>query len=155
MIETRTLFLRKMTKLGFLHCTNAPTEDAMRALPDVDAPTNERCLKTVVLFHDESTFMANEDQPTQWGMKGEKMMKPKSKGAGIMVSDFIDEHNGFLALSDDEHEAAKASKPHIRKYAREFLEYGESREGYWTRDRFIALASRLGVRSQQLPCCHG
>ena len=136
-IETRTLFLRKMIKLGFLHFTNAPTEDAMRALPDVDAPTNERRLKTVVLFHNESTFMANEDQPTQWGMKGEKMMKPKSKGAGVMVSDFIDEHNG-LALSDDEHEAVKASKPHIRKYAREFLEYGESREGYWTRDRFIA-----------------
>ena len=40
-IETRTLFLRKMTKLGFLHFTNAPTEDAMRALPDVDAPANE------------------------------------------------------------------------------------------------------------------
>ena len=141
-IETCTLFLRKMTKLGFLHFTNAPTEDAMRALPDVDAPTNERRLKTVVLFHDESTFMPNEDQPIQWGMKGENMMKPKSKGAGIMVSDFIDEHNGFLALSDDEHDAVKASKPHIRKYAREFLEYGESREGYWTRDRFIAQMHR-------------
>ena len=133
-IETRKLFLRKMTKIGFLHFTNAPTEDAMRALPDVDAPTNETRSKTVVLFHDESTFMANEDQPTQWGMKGEKMMKPKSKGAGIMVSDFIDEHNGFLTLSDDEYEAAKASNPNIRKYAQQFLEYGESREGYWTRD---------------------
>ena len=42
--------------------------------------------------------MSNEDQPTQWGMKGEKMLKPKSKGSGIMVSDFVDEHNGFLAL---------------------------------------------------------
>ena len=29
-------------------------------------------------------------------------MKKKSKGAGIMVSDFIDEHQGFLALSDAE-----------------------------------------------------
>ena len=137
-IDARKLFLRKMTKLGFLHFTNAPTEDAMRALPDVDGPTNERRLKTVVFFHDESTFMSNEDQPTQWGMKGEKMLKPKSKGAGIMVSDFIDEHNGFLALSDEEYDAAKVSNPRIHKYAREFLEYGESREGYWTRDKFIA-----------------
>ena len=40
--------------------------------------------------------MSNEDQSTQWGMKGEKMLKPKSKGAGIMVSDFVDEHNGSL-----------------------------------------------------------
>lgn len=126
MVDARKTFLRKMTKIGFLHFTNAPTEDAMRALPDVDGPTNERREKTVVFFHDESTFMSNEDQTTQWGMKGEKMMKPKSKGAGIMVSDFVDEHNGFLALSDSEYETAKATNPHVRKYACEFLEYGES-----------------------------
>ena len=123
-----------MTKLGFLHFTNALTDEAMRALPNVDAPTNEN----VVFFHDETTFMSNEDQPTQWGEKGQKMMKPKSKGSGIMVSDFIDEQNGFLALSDEEYESAKATNPCIRKYAREFLEYGESREGCWTRDRFVA-----------------
>ena len=117
-IDARKLFLRKMTKLGFLHITNAPTKDAMKALPDVDAPTSERRSKTVVFFHDESTFMSNEDQTTQWGMKGERMLKPKSKGSGIMVSDFIDEHNGFLALSDEEHDRAKAniesSYPQVR-----------------------------------------
>ena len=46
--------------------------------------------------------MSNEDQSSQWGFKGEKMLKPKSKGSGIMVSDFVDEHNGFLAFSDTE-----------------------------------------------------
>ena len=50
--------------------------------------------------------MANEDQLTQWGMKGEKTIKPKSIGAVIMVSDFIDEHNGFLALTEDEYNVA-------------------------------------------------
>ena len=49
-VESRKLFLRKMTKLGFLHFTNAPTEETMRAVPDVDAPTNEQRLKTVVFF---------------------------------------------------------------------------------------------------------
>ena len=52
----------------------------------------------------------HEDQSTQWGMKGEKMMKPKSRGAGIMVSD---EHNGFLALSDAKYERAKVLNPPI------------------------------------------
>ena len=47
-----------------------------------------------------------------------------------MVSDFINELHGLLAFSDDEYEEAKKSNPNIRKYAREFLEYGESREGY-------------------------
>ena len=36
---------------SFLYFTNAPTE-VMKALPDVDAATNERRLKTVVFFHD-------------------------------------------------------------------------------------------------------
>ena len=141
-IDARKLFLRKMTKFGFLHITNAPTEDAMKALPDVDAPTSERRSQTVVFFHGESTFMSNEDQTTQWGMKGEKMLKLKSRGSGIMVSDFIDEHNGFLALSDEEYNREKALNPRIHKYAREFLEYGESREGYWTRDKFVAQMHR-------------
>ena len=98
--------------------------------------------KTVVFFHDESTIMSNEDQTTQWGMKGEKMVKPKSKVSGIMVSDFIDEHNGFLALSDEEHDRAKVLNPCFQKYAREFLEDGESKEGYWTRDKFVAQMHR-------------
>ena len=111
-IEARKLFIRKVTNIGFLHFTNAPTEDEMKTLSDVDGSTNERCSKTVVFFH-ESTFRSNEDQPTQWGMEGDKTMKPKSKGAEIRASDFVDEHYGFLALSDEEHDAAKASNPRI------------------------------------------
>ena len=138
-VQARKTFLRKMTKIGFLHFTTAPTDDAARALPtDLDPPTLEQRSKTVVFFHNESAFMSNEDQMTQWRQEGEKILRPKSKGAGIMVSDFVDEPNGFLALSDAEYESAKISNPHIRKYVRAFLEYRESKEGYWTRDKFIA-----------------
>ena len=66
------------------------------------------------------------------------MIKPKSKGVGIMVYDFIDEFDGFLALTKAQYNAAKVSNPGIKKYACEFLEYGEVREGYWTRDRLVA-----------------
>ena len=93
-------------------------------------------------FHNESTFHSNEDQPTQWGKKGDKMMKPKSRGSGIMVSDFIDEHSGFLALTEAEYNVAKVATPILRRYAREFLEIGENQEGYWTRDKFIAQMKR-------------
>ena len=65
-------------------------------------------------------------------------MKPKSKGAGIMLSDFIDDKSIFLALTETEHEEAKISQPSIKICAREFLEYGANKEGYWTRDKFIA-----------------
>ena len=58
------------------------------------------------------------------------MMRPKSKRAGIMVSDFIDNHSGFLALNDEEYDRSKAANLNLRKYARELLEYGESKDGW-------------------------
>ena len=113
----RKEFLRRMVKIGFLHFTNAPTQTFAMAIPDdIEPPTLERREKTVVFFHDESTFQSNEGQSLQWGLKGSKMMKPKSKGAGIMVSDFIDEHSGFLSLTDEEYERAKIMNPSAKKY---------------------------------------
>lgn len=47
-----------------------------------------------MLFHDESTFQANDYERTQWGTKDDHMLVPKSKGAGIMLSDFVSEHDG-------------------------------------------------------------
>ena len=38
----------------------------------------------------------------------------------IMISDYIDEHDGFLALSGKEYQAAKVTNPSIHPYAREF-----------------------------------
>lgn len=81
------MFLRRMVSLGFLNESCAPTEEARRTLPsDISGPSSEIAKKTVVLFHDESTFQANEDQPTLWAEKGTTVMRPKFKGSGIMVS---------------------------------------------------------------------
>ena len=80
---------------------------------------------------------------------GSKMMKLKSKEAGIMVSDFTDEHSGFLSLTDEEYERAKIMNPSAKKYSQAFLEYGENREGYWTQDKYIEqIKGRV-----QIPTC--
>ena len=55
-----------------------------------------------------------------------------------MVSDFTEEHNGYLQLTDQEFEEAKKSNPRLKKQARAFLEYGENKEGYWTSERFMS-----------------
>ena len=65
------------------------------------------------------------------------MLRPKSKGSGIMVSDFVDEHYGYLALTDEEFARARETQPSLKQQARQFLEYGESREGYWTSVKFM------------------
>ena len=51
-----------------------------------------------------------------------------------MVSDFIEEHGGYLRLSNEEYEAAKDLHPGLWKEARQLLELGAEYEGYWDSD---------------------
>ena len=73
-----------------------------------------------------------------WGTEDQKMIKPKGKCCQGMVSDFIDEFHGFLAVSVSEQEKVKQFDPEIWKHALEFLDIGESEVGYQTRDKFVA-----------------
>ena len=66
------------------------------------------------------------------------MLRPKSKVSGIMVSDFVDEINGYLSLTKAEHEQASRANPRLKRSPHQYLEYSESREGYWTSDKFTA-----------------
>ena len=90
-VQERNKFIKTMAEIGFVHPDQAPTPEAANAFPkDVALPSTDQRNKTVIFFHDESTFNSNEDQRTQWGKKGEHVLKPKSKGSGIMVSDFVE-----------------------------------------------------------------
>ena len=103
MVEYRAQFLRKMVALGFLNRENAPTPETKLALPeDIDTPRAEVLAKTIVLFHDESTFQANDYERTQWGTKDDHMLVPKSRGVCIMISGFVSEEDGYLCLTDEE-----------------------------------------------------
>ena len=98
-VQYRSKFLRLLCALGFLNKHNAPTPEAFDSLPsDLECPSDEQVAKTVVIFHDESTFQANDDKTTFWGAKDIIFLRPKSKGAGIMVSDFIDKQWVFTTL---------------------------------------------------------
>ena len=58
-VDYRNKFLRKMVSLGFLNNENAPTPEAAQALPsDLETPASEQISKTIIFFHDESTFQA-------------------------------------------------------------------------------------------------
>ena len=64
---------------------------------------------------------------------------PEGKGTGTMVSDFIDECKGYLCLTDEELERAKVKyRANFHNEAHMLLEYGESKEGYWTSDKFLS-----------------
>ena len=63
--------------------------------------------KLVLIYHDESIFYSNESPGWRWAEQDRLTLPAKGKGRGIMVSDFVEEHNGFLQLSDEEWERAK------------------------------------------------
>ena len=59
--------------------------------------------------HNESMFQANDDQNMWWGERGAKTVRPKGKGGGVMVSDFV---NCLLAHTDHgSDEECEAEKP--------------------------------------------
>ena len=55
-------------------------------------------------FHEKSAYNTTEDTSTMWGEKGKLPIKPKGKGSSIMVEEFIEEKDGYLALSDEQYE---------------------------------------------------
>ena len=54
------------------------------------------------------------------------MIRPKSKGSGIMVSNFVDECNGYLTLTGEEFEEGRKSNPKLEQQALTTIEYGET-----------------------------
>ena len=55
-----------------------------------------------------------------------------------MVSDFIDEKNGYLCLTQEEYvRAREVDSSTVCMEARCLFEYGEAKEGYWTSDKFV------------------
>ena len=119
-----------MVRLGFLNNQNAPTPEAAQCLPSTSACDSQaiQSERKIFIFHDESIFNAYDDQKVQWGRSDMQTIRPKGKGSGIMVSDFVEENMGFLNFLDD------SGKKNI---ARVLLEYGQNREGYWTSEKFL------------------
>ena len=131
-VAHRKEFLEDMKTLRETHLPPPPPSDERAATP----PPNAEFLKQlIVIYHDESIFNTNEGQKWAWATGDQPIIQPKTKGAGIMVSDFIEQRGGFLRLTETEAVRAGASFP---KTARVLLEYGAEKEGYWNSDRFMA-----------------
>ena len=137
-VQHRRKFLRQMISSGFLTKDSAPSEETKEAFPDdIETQPLARREKNIFIFHDESTFNANDDESLQWGRSDSQIIRPKSRGSGIMVSDFITVNDGYLCLTQAEYDVKKQTDP------RTLLEYGESRDGYWTGAKFMRQMSNV------------
>ena len=104
-------------------------------------PNNEIVLNKderplIIVHHDESTFYANADQTNYWSDGTVTVLKQKSLGQSIMVSDFIEEKSGDYLNHDG-------------KMARVLLE--TQSEGYFDSSKFLAQVD--GAFRGEVPIC--
>ena len=89
-------------------------------------------------------YSANDDEQKVWTDGQVGHIRPKGRGSDIMVSDFIDEHNGYLRLTQEEQDFAKEQGLDIpNPEARHKFKYGANRDGYWDKDKFMKQVETL------------
>ena len=126
-----------LNTLAALREAHRPPPTCSDEPPRIRIEADDDKKELVAIYHDESIYNSNEGKTWMWGEEERLALLPKTKGSGLMVSDFIDEHDGFLRLSQEQYEEAKRVNPNISKQARVVFEYGAERGGYWTGDRFM------------------
>ena len=90
----------------------------------------------IFIYHDETVFNTHDAHTSVWvDPMGSSAIRPKGKGKGIMISDFIQEFGGYLRLTNEEWTEARKEYVNFPKEARESLEF--QRDGYWDAERFI------------------
>ena len=133
-VVSRREYLEDLKKLKEQHRPPPPCSDERAATPP---PNAEEMKQLVLIYHDESIFNTNDSQLWMWAADDMVVLRPKTRGSGIMVSDFIDQHSGFLQLSEEERAHVERVDPNFPVEARALLEYGAEREGYWTSEKFM------------------
>jgi hypothetical protein len=82
--------------------------------------------RTVVWFHDESTFYAHDRRKKRWVHVNEKATpQPKGEGASLMVADFVSADYGWLRSVDG------------KESARVLFRAGKARDGWFTNNEIL------------------
>jgi len=127
-VQYRNKFLKQIFDYErLMSCYEGENMD--RILPDLADGEKEHILVT----HDECIFYSNDGQRGVWAKNGELPLRKKGNGKSIMVSEFLTEVDGRLKLKPTDIE----QYPTVPVEAREYLEPGKDREGYWTAENVL------------------
>ena len=93
-VEYRGMFLMKLNALVSTHQPPPLPEDNLQRLCSIGNPSAQR--KLALMFYDETVFNANRTitLDREWTHE----VETEGPGHGIMISNFTDEHDGFLKL---------------------------------------------------------
>lgn len=104
----------------------------------------------IIIFHDESSFHANDYQSKYWLKPGEQVLKKKDKGRLIMVSDFIIEETGHIVLTEELRRAQLLlpESERLPDHARIVICPTSKATGdsYWNMEQMIAQVRRVKLK---------
>ncbi|KZS92070.1 hypothetical protein SISNIDRAFT_442933 [Sistotremastrum niveocremeum HHB9708] len=137
--KRRKQFLKEMAEFDLRLAKFDDNENGefVRVAPSLQEGEKE----IIVIFHDESTVHANDYELDYWVTKGQQVLKKKTRGRLIMISEFICEDTGLIRLTP-ELLAAQEDLPlseRLPEYARKVIMPGnkESDDDYWNMDQMI------------------
>ena len=96
----------------------------------------------VLVTHDESTFNANDGKRQLWMEDGKQPLRPKARGKGLMVSDFLTP-GGRLAVPDTISDAELSARLLPRRHATEYFIYGKDK--YWQGDDMVDHTLKVAI----------
>ena len=136
-VEYRAQFLKKVEALGpYLVKFRDDGSMKEKVYPSDCAVNGPNKRPVILITYDESIFSANDGRHQAWLKKDDAFLRPKRKGKGIIVSDFLLpwKRLNLLHLQSHEREALIASG--IPEKAAEIFEYGQE-DGYWNTAKVV------------------
>lgn len=87
----------------------------------------------IVITHNECTFSANDGKRQAWAQPGNSFLRPKGRGQGIMVSEFLLPFGrlNLSSLSQEKRDEIVLKTGLTLTEAVEIFEYGKNHKGYW------------------------
>src|SRR4029077_6050341 len=98
----------------------------------------------IFITHDESIFSANDGRHQAWISKYGTFKRPKGKGKGIMVSDFLLPWSRLNLLSLHKEQQERLVAASIPLEAVEYFEYGQE-EGHWDGEKLLDQVTKQAI----------
>lgn len=94
---------------------------------------SEICQPIIVITHDECTFSANNGVRKAWTQEGDTFLRPKRRGQGIIVLEFIFpfECLNLASLTPEKRQEVMEKTGLVHTEAVKVFEYGKINDSYW------------------------